>query len=64
MVETIQAQKINLLDLKLKFGLERNNDGEFFQEWQENLPELTDLEMAAMDEVKQEYLHLSQYPLL
>ena len=64
MVETIQAQKINLLDLKLKFGLERTDNGDFFQEWQENLPELTDLEMAAMDEVKQEYLHLSQYPLL
>ncbi|WP_293162072.1 hypothetical protein [Okeania sp. SIO2C9] len=57
MVETIQAQKINLLDLKLKFGLEWTDDGEFFQEWQENLPELTDLEMAAIDEVKQEYLH-------
>ncbi|GFZ95584.1 hypothetical protein [Okeania sp. KiyG1] len=25
---------------------------------------MTDLEMAAMDEVKEEYLHLSQYPLL
>ncbi len=63
MTETIQASKLNLIDLKLKFGLELTEDENFFPEWQEYLPELTDLEKQFMDDIKQEYRHLSQYPM-
>jgi hypothetical protein len=63
MTETIQASKLNLMDLKLKFGLELTEDDNFFPEWQEDLPELTDLEKQFMDDIKQEYRHLSQYPM-
>ncbi|HEY9635906.1 MAG TPA: hypothetical protein V6D14_21040 [Coleofasciculaceae cyanobacterium] len=58
MVQTIQAQKINLIDLIERFGLERINDDQFFREWQDDLPELTDSEKQVLDEVKADYLHL------
>lgn len=64
MVQTIQAQNITLNDLIEKFGLERTDDEQFFREWQDDLPELTDSEKQALDEVKTEYLHLSRYPIL
>lgn len=64
MVQTIQARNVILHDLKEKFGLERTDDPNFFREWQDDLPELTDSEKQALDEVKGDYLHLSEYPLL
>lgn len=64
MIETIQANNLNLHDLKEKFGLERTKDEHFFPEWQENLPEITDFEKQTLDEVKGDYLHLSEYPVL
>ncbi|NJK70342.1 MAG: restriction endonuclease subunit R [Microcoleus sp. SU_5_3] len=64
MVETIQAKNIELHDLIEKFGLQRNNDPQFFREWQDNLPELTDLEKQTLDEVKSDYIHLSDYKIL
>jgi hypothetical protein len=64
MVQTIQTQKIELNDLIEKFGLERTYDEQFFREWQVDLPELTDAEKQALDEVKADYLHLSRYPIL
>ena len=62
MVQTIPAQDISLLQLSERFGLERTDDEQFFREWQDDLPELNDLEKSTLDEVKDDYLHLSQYP--
>ena len=64
MVETIQAQNIILYDLEAKFGLQRIDDEQFFREWQDNLPELTDSEKQALDDVTADYMHLSKYPIL
>ncbi|MCA1991502.1 MAG: restriction endonuclease subunit R [Coleofasciculus sp. S288] len=64
MVQTIQAQKISLNDLIERFGLERTDDDQFFREWQDDLPELTELEKQVLDEVKADYRHLSRYPIL
>lgn len=64
MVQTIQAQNINLHDLKESFGLERTDDEQFFREWQDELPELMDLEKQTLDEIKGDYRHLSEYPIL
>jgi len=64
MVDTIQARNVTLYDLEAKFGLERTDDKHFFQEWQENLPELTEKEKEALNEVKADYIHLSKYPIL
>lgn len=64
MVKIIQAKDINLIQLSEKFGLERTEDEQFFQEWQDNLPELSELEKQAINNVKRDYVHLSQYDIL
>ncbi len=64
MVETITAQTIELHDLIENFGLQRIEDEQFFREWQDNLPELSDLEKQALDDVKRDYFHLAEYPML
>ncbi len=64
MVQTIQAKDITLAQLSQNFGLSRTDEPEFFLEWQDNLPELTAPEKLALDEVKADYIHLSQYTLL
>ncbi|AOY80435.1 type I restriction endonuclease [Moorena producens JHB] len=64
MVETIVAQDISLPQLKDKFGLEPTNDEQLFPEWQEDLPELNELEKQWLDRVKDDYLHLSEYPMV
>ncbi|OCR02114.1 restriction endonuclease subunit R [Oscillatoriales cyanobacterium USR001] len=64
MVETIQAKNVILYDLEAKFGLKRADDEQFFREWQDNLPELTEKEKDALDEIKTDYFHLSKYPML
>jgi hypothetical protein len=64
MVQVLPAQEITLLELSETFGLELTDNEQFFQEWKENLPELTDAEKQSLDEVKRDYIHLSKYPLL
>lgn len=64
MVENIQAQNIELYQLQEKFGLQPTDDDQFFREWQDNLPELSDQEKWELDEVKKDYFHLSRYPIL
>ncbi|MBW4635568.1 MAG: restriction endonuclease subunit R [Iphinoe sp. HA4291-MV1] len=62
MVETIQAKDITLRDLRLNFGLQLTQEREFFPEWQENLPEITDLQKQQLDRVKDGYFNLLAYP--
>ena len=64
MVQTIPAQKVTLLDLESQFNLERNSEPKFFREWQEDLPELNELDQQILDEVRTDYLHLSKLPIL
>lgn len=64
MVQTIQAKDITLAQLTQSFGLSRTDEPQFFREWQDNLPELTDSEKQVLDEVKADYIHLSLYNLL
>lgn len=44
MVQTIQAEHITLEQLITLYGLQLVEDEQFFREWQDELPELTDLE--------------------
>jgi hypothetical protein len=64
MVQTIKAQNIDLRYLIDNFNLRLNQDEQFFREWQENLPELTDIEKQLLDQVKASYFNLIQYPPL
>jgi hypothetical protein len=63
-VQTISAQEITLHQLSETFGLVRSDEAQFFPEWQDNLPELSPVERQWLDQVKDDYLHLSQYPML
>lgn len=60
----MQLQTINLYDLKTKFGLQRVDDDQFFREWVDDLPQLTDLEKQQLDRVKASYFNLAERPML
>ncbi|MGI2908542.1 type I restriction endonuclease [Tolypothrix sp. VBCCA 56010] len=64
MVQVIQAKDITITQLIDQFSLQRSDDEQFFPEWQHDLPELNDLEKQSLNQVKAEYLHLSQYQIL
>lgn len=58
MVQVIQAQDITLEQLTELFGITITHDSQFFTEWSDNLPELTDSEKQQLDRVKRNYLSL------
>ncbi|HEY9607696.1 MAG TPA: restriction endonuclease subunit R, partial [Allocoleopsis sp.] len=64
MVQIIQARDIDLHYLIDNFGLQLVQDDQFFPEWQENLPEITDLDKQLLDKVKAGYFNLLNYPPL
>ena len=61
MVQTIQAQNVTLNDLRTKFKLQYVDD-QFFREWQDNIPEVSELEKRSLDRIKSNYLNLIEYP--
>ena len=64
MTKTLQAKDINLRYLIDNFGIQLVLDEQFFREWQEELPQLTDLDKQLLDKVKAGYLNLLNYPPL
>lgn len=64
MVQTLQAETITLQELIRLYGLQLVENEQFFLEWQDNLPELTDLEKQLLDQVKGGYINLRNYPPL
>ncbi|MFN6564060.1 MAG: type I restriction endonuclease [Nostoc sp. ChiSLP01] len=65
MVQVIQAQNVTLAYLKKKFGLHQSEDEQFFTEWLNFLPEISELEKQYLDRVKTNYLNvLENAPLL
>ena len=64
MVQTIQATDITLHDLRSKFNLSQTEDDQFFREWQDDLPEVSELELRSLDRVKSNYRNLIEYPPL
>lgn len=64
MVQTIQAENITLRELITLYGLQLVEDDQFFREWQDNLPELTNQEKQLLDQIKAGYINLRNYPPL
>lgn len=64
MVQTIAIKNITLHDLETKFGLQLVENDQFFREWQDNLPEIRELEKQQLDRVKASYSNLLKYPPL
>ncbi|MBC6471421.1 MAG: restriction endonuclease subunit R [Hormoscilla sp. GM102CHS1] len=62
MVETVPAQNIDLRYLIATFGIQLVEDDQFFREWQDNLPALTEIDKLLLDKVKAGYLNLINYP--
>ncbi len=64
MVQTIQAKDIDLRYLIDSFGLQLVEDEQFFRDWQDDLPEITDLDKQLLNKVKAGYINLLNYPPL
>ncbi|MEH2119401.1 restriction endonuclease subunit R [Nostoc sp.] len=64
MTQTIQAKVIDLRYLIDNFGIQLVFDDLFFCEWQQDLPEINDLDKQLLDKVKTGYLNLLNYPPL
>ena len=62
MVQTIPAKNVTLEELKTLFDLQLVTDDEFFREWQEELPEITDFQKRQLDQIKAGYFNLLEYP--
>jgi hypothetical protein len=65
MIQVIQAQNVTLAYLKKKFALSKSEDEQFFTEWFDYMPEISELEKQYLDRVKNNYLNvLENAPLL
>ncbi|MBD2503592.1 restriction endonuclease subunit R [Anabaena azotica] len=64
MTQTLAAENVTLEQLITLYGLELVDTEEFFREWQDDLPELTDLEKQLLDQIKAGYINLRNYPPL
>lgn len=64
MTQTKQASYIDLRYLINNYGIQLVLDDQFFREWQDNLPEITDLDKQLLDKVKAGYFNLFNYPPL
>ncbi|NEP88682.1 MAG: restriction endonuclease subunit R [Okeania sp. SIO2C2] len=62
MVKTIQSQEISLRYLIDNFSLQLVRDEQFFREWQDDLPEISDWEKELLNQVKEGYFNLLQNP--
>jgi hypothetical protein len=62
MVQTIQAKDVTLEELKNLFGLQLVRDENFFREWQDDLPEITDFQKQQLDQIKAGYFNLLEHP--
>ena len=58
MVQVIQSQNTNIVYLEEKFDLRLTDSDQFFTEWLDNLPGITDLEKQYLDRVKTNYRSL------
>lgn len=64
MVQLIPAETVTLQQLIALYGLQFVEDEQFFREWQEALPALTEQEELLLDQIKAGYLNLRNYPPL
>ncbi len=62
MVQVIQAQNVGLAYLEERFGLQQTESEDFFIEWFDPLPEITDIEKQYLDRVKTNFIRLVKRP--
>ncbi|MCU0568197.1 MAG: restriction endonuclease subunit R [Oculatellaceae cyanobacterium Prado106] len=64
MVQTIAIEKVTLHDLEQRFALKLAEAPDFFSEWQEELPTLTQSERERLQRVEATYANLERRSLL
>ena len=56
MIQTLKAKEISIYELEEKFGIQLITEEQFFLEWTDNLPALTDTEKQSLLRVRSNYL--------
>jgi len=64
MTQTLLAEKVTLRDLIDLYSIQLVENDQFFDEWQEDLPTLSELEKQLLDRVKAGYINLRNDPPL
>ncbi|MCC3424357.1 MAG: restriction endonuclease subunit R [Microcoleus sp. PH2017_01_SCD_O_A] len=64
MTQSIQAKALTLGDVQTKFNLQLSEDEQFFREWIDDLPEISEVEKRSLDKVKAGYINSTSYPFL
>ena len=64
MTQTFQAKTLTLRDVKTKFNCQLAEEKQFFREWIDDLPEITDEEKRYLDKVKAGYANSADYPMI
>ncbi|WP_293349496.1 MULTISPECIES: type I restriction endonuclease [unclassified Microcoleus] len=64
MTQSIQAKTLTLNDVKTKFNFEFCEDEQFFREWIDNLPEITEVEKRYLDKVKAGYTNSADHSII
>lgn len=64
MTQTFQAKTLTLRDVKTKFKCKLAEEEQFFREWIDDLPEITDEEKRYLDKVKAGYANSADYPMI
>lgn len=63
-MQTIQARDVSIYELEEKFCLQVSTDTDFFTEWTDNLPSLTDIEKQSLKRVQSNYFNLTRRRLI
>ena len=64
MTQSLQAKTLTLREVKTKSNLQLAEDEQFFREWMDDLPEITDEEKRYLDKVKAGYTNSAEYPMI
>ena len=59
MTQSLQAKTLTLLDVETKFNFKLCEDEQFFREWIDDLPEISDDKKRSLDNVKAGYIVIS-----
>lgn len=64
MIQTLPANRISLYDLEKKFQLEQAQSASFFEEWQVELPPISEAEQQRLDRVQASMANLERRSVL
>ncbi|AFZ05410.1 Restriction endonuclease, type I, EcoRI, R subunit/Type III [Oscillatoria nigro-viridis PCC 7112] len=64
MTQSIQAKTLTLLDVETKFNFQLCEDEQFFREWIDDLPEISDDKKRSLDNLKAGYINSVKYAML